>query len=55
MITRFVQDEAGHIAIEYGMIAALIAILLISAITGIGLEVESMLNNLVPALAAPKP
>lgn len=50
----FLQDRAGHIAIEYGMIAALIVLLLISAITLMGLDVEQMLIPLEQAIAAPK-
>lgn len=33
---RFVQDERGATAIEYGLIAALIAVVIISAVTTIG-------------------
>lgn len=55
MIARLWANKDGHIAIEYGMIAALVAILLIASMTGIGLEVETMFGDLVDPLAAPKP
>lgn len=51
---RFGADRAGHTAIEYAMISSLIIILLITAITGIGLDVEQMFIPLEQAIAAPK-
>lgn len=48
------RDRAGHTAIEYGMIASLIIILLISAISSMGLSVESMFIPLQKAIGAPK-
>lgn len=45
------QDRRGASAIEYAMIAALIAIGLISAMTSMGLSVEQMYADLMPAFA----
>ncbi|MBL8558562.1 MAG: Flp family type IVb pilin [Hyphomonadaceae bacterium] len=42
MIARFLHDRNGATAIEYAMIASLIAILLISALTGIGVKLEDI-------------
>ena len=50
----FLKDRAGHTAIEYGMIASLIIILMISAISGMGLSVEKMFIPLEKAIGAPK-
>ncbi len=50
----FLRDRSGHIAIEYGMIASLIIILLISAISSMGPSVESMFVPLQKAIGAPK-
>jgi pilus assembly protein Flp/PilA len=36
LITRFVRDESGATAIEYGLIAALIAVVVIGAVTAVG-------------------
>ena len=36
MIARFIRDEAGATAIEYGLIAALIAVAIITALTTLG-------------------
>ena len=35
-ITRFLRDEEGATAIEYGIIAGLISVVMITAITGPG-------------------
>ena len=34
--SRFIKDEAGATAIEYGLIVALIAVVIIGAVTAIG-------------------
>ncbi len=36
IFSRFVRDESGATAIEYGLIAALIAVVVIGAITAVG-------------------
>ena len=36
LISRFVRDESGATAIEYGLIAALIAVVIIGVLTTIG-------------------
>ena len=40
MIQRFINDEAGATAIEYGLIASLVSVVIISALTlfGSGLQ-----------------
>jgi len=35
-VTRFIKDESGATAIEYGLIAALIAVAIITAVTALG-------------------
>ena len=40
-ISKFVQDESGATAIEYGLIAALIAVVIISAVTTLGTTISS--------------
>ena len=54
MLTKFFRDEQGVTAIEYGLIAALIAIAIIVALTAMGdalssnfNEVSSSLNNAI--------
>lgn len=41
MIKRFLQDESGATAIEYGLIAALIAVGMIAGATAIGDQVNN--------------
>ncbi len=36
-LLRFLKDEKGVTAIEYGLIAALIAVLIIATVTSVGL------------------
>jgi len=36
IFTRFMRDESGATAIEYGLIAALIAVVIIGAVTAVG-------------------
>lgn len=39
-ISQFVNDESGATAIEYGLIAALIAVVIISAVTALGTTIR---------------
>jgi pilus assembly protein Flp/PilA len=41
MIRRFLADETGATAIEYGLIAAGIAIAIITAVKGVGTKLSS--------------
>jgi pilus assembly protein Flp/PilA len=41
LITRFVKDESGATAIEYGLIAAGIAVAIITAVNGVGTSLSS--------------
>ncbi|HJS46114.1 MAG TPA: Flp family type IVb pilin [Rhizomicrobium sp.] len=36
LISRFIRDESGATAIEYGLIAALIAVVIITAVKTVG-------------------
>ncbi len=54
LIKRFLTEEDGVTAIEYGLIAALIAVVIIAAVTlvgtgleGVFTEVEQELNGVV--------
>jgi pilus assembly protein Flp/PilA len=40
-IKRFMKDESGATAIEYGLIAALVSVAIISAATTLGTNVSS--------------
>ena len=39
-MTRFMKDESGATAIEYGLIAALVAVVLVTALTAMGTKLS---------------
>ncbi len=45
LISRFVRDESGATAIEYGLIAALIAVVIIAAIQAVGTSLSATFTN----------
>ena len=45
-VTRFLNDESGATAIEYGLIAAGISIAIISAVKGIGTKLNSTFSSI---------
>ena len=45
MFSRFWQDRSGATAIEYGLIAVLISVVIISGASAIGTAVNSKLTN----------
>lgn len=49
-VTRFKNDESGATAIEYGLIAALIAVVLITALQLVGGKLEDSFTAVGDAL-----
>jgi pilus assembly protein Flp/PilA len=47
---RFITDETGATAIEYGLIAALIAVVIISAVTALGTTIKTKFNDVVTGM-----
>ncbi len=45
-IMRFVREEEGATALEYGLVAALIAAAIIGAVTALGTSVRNTFTNL---------
>ena len=45
LVSRFVKDESGATAIEYGLIAAGIAIAIITAVNGLGTKLSTQLRH----------
>jgi len=43
---KFMRDESGATAIEYGLIASLIAVVLVTAVTTIGTSLKGSYNNI---------
>ena len=48
--TKLIQDEAGVTAIEYGLIAALIAVAAILAMTAVGTSLTNTFNSVAGKL-----
>lgn len=44
-ITAVLKDESGATAIEYGLIAALVSVAAIAALTAMGSSLEQMFNK----------
>ena len=53
-IARFAKDESGATAIEYGLIAALIAVVIITAVTLLGTKLSTTFNNIAAELGGSK-
>ena len=49
-VTRFMKDESGATAIEYGLIVALIAVVIITAVTAVGTSLSSKFNSINTSL-----
>ena len=49
-LVNFVREDSGVTAIEYGLIAALIAVAIIIALTSLGSSLESNFNEVSSAL-----
>ena len=47
---KLLRDEAGATAIEYGLIAALIAVVIISAVTALGSTIKGKFNDVVTGM-----
>src|SRR6476620_1515949 len=50
LVSRFVKDESGATAIEYGLIAASIAIAIITAVKGVGTALNSTFTSISSSL-----
>lgn len=49
---RFFWDESGVTAVEYGLIAALIAVVIITAVTTVGTQLNSTFSKIGSALTS---
>jgi pilus assembly protein Flp/PilA len=49
-VTRFLKDESGATAIEYGLIAALIAVVIVSAVGLVGTKLQGVFTQVQTAL-----
>ena len=51
-VSHFMKDESGATAIEYGLIAALIAVALVAAVTGLRNNIAGTFNKVGNAMKA---
>ncbi len=51
-IKNFMRDEEGAAAVEYGLMVALIAVVIIATVTAIGTNLNTVFENSSDALAA---
>ena len=52
VIRTFAKDESGATAIEYGLIAALVSVAAIGALTAMGNSLSTMFNTVSSALSS---
>lgn len=50
IFARFTTDKSGATAIEYGLIAALVAVVIITAVTTMGTNLTTTFNSIATAL-----
>jgi len=50
LVTRFVKDETGATAIEYGLIAAGISVAIITVVQGLGSRLNTTFTSIQTAL-----
>lgn len=46
LVSRFVKDESGATAIEYGLIAAGISVAIIAVVNGLGTKLNTTFNSI---------
>ena len=51
-IATFIRDEEGATAVEYGLMAALIAAVIITAVTSIGSKLNTVFTGIADKLTA---
>jgi pilus assembly protein Flp/PilA len=50
ILGRLLSDESGATAIEYGLIAALISVVIIGVVTLVGTNLSSVFNSIATSL-----
>jgi pilus assembly protein Flp/PilA len=51
LVTRLIKSEKGATAIEYGLIAALIAVVIITAVSLLGSNLSTVFNSVATSLS----
>lgn len=55
MIIRFLKDDSGATAIEYGLLAALIGLAIVAGATALGSTLNAFFNSIGTTLAESAP
>jgi pilus assembly protein Flp/PilA len=55
LFRNFINDESGATAIEYGLIAGLLSVVIIAAVTLVGTNLTETFNQIAAALPTPTP
>jgi len=50
ILTKLFRDDTGATAIEYGLIAALIAVVIVTALTTVGTNLKATFNSVASNL-----
>ncbi len=50
MFVKFLKDESGATAIEYGLIAALVSVVMITALVALGPEIKGTFEDVTTSL-----
>jgi pilus assembly protein Flp/PilA len=53
LVKSFIASESGATAIEYGLIAALISVAIVAALTAVGGQLNTLFNTVVTDLTPP--
>lgn len=53
-VTRFLADESGATAIEYGLIASLVAVVIIAGATTLGTNINQLFKDIAACLDGDK-
>jgi len=52
MLMNFLRDESGATAIEYGLIAGLVSVAIILALTSLGTELSSLFDRIATEVSS---
>ena len=53
LVKNFIADEQGATAIEYGLLAALIAVVIITSVSVIGQDLNTIFKKIATCLVTP--
>jgi pilus assembly protein Flp/PilA len=53
-VTRFLKNESGATAIEYGLIAALVAVVIITGLTSLGTQLNAKFSTIATNISGAK-